>query len=154
MGTHPIFESDFDCLTDMDCGACRVLQFYADRDSFKTAVECIICSRAIDKTREQLPDDLPTLEELPNPKDSAEDRILYCENEWCTFNIHIKAEEMATKAARAQSMLEIHETKCRRHKKEGRRFKRVVTRNDKEQGCYVDIDKHGLGLPKPKSEFQ
>ena len=32
-----------------------------------------------------------TLEELPNPKDdSAEDRILYCENEWCTFNIHIK----------------------------------------------------------------
>ena len=59
-----------------------------------------------------------------------------------------------TKAQRAESMLHTHEAKCKKHKQQGRRFKRVVSSNGHEQGCYVDINKKGLGLPKPKVEAE
>jgi len=159
-----------------DCAACKVLQFYADRDSFISAVECVLCAAVIAKTVEEMdnvdklenselkpkmkPDEenltdsvsMPILEELPSSKN---EHILVCENSWCTYNIHIKQDDMdTTKAQRAETMLNTHEAKCKKHKQQGRRFKRVVSSNGHEQGCYVDINKKGLGLPKPKVEAE
>ena len=88
-----------------------------------------------------------------------------------------KPDEIKTKGARAEQCLKIHQTKClkvefsapwksfrkifwkleKKHKQMNRRFKRVVNKNGKEQGSYVDIQKHGLDksvfqLPSAKAE--
>ena len=32
-----------------ECAACRVLQYYANRETFVSAIECIFCGTIIDK---------------------------------------------------------------------------------------------------------
>ena len=42
----------------------------------------------------------------------------------------------------------------KKHKQMNRRFKRVVNKNGKEQGSYVDIQKHGLGFQIPSAKAE
>merc|ERR1712123_163013 len=155
------------------CGGCKVLKFYAEKDVFTQNIACLLCDAVI-----SVPDDdnyvanntseLPQLEELQQAVtdhrapfidqsvnaqiDGVNGEVLTCDNNWCSFNIHIKNDDDKERRGRARLLLDAHHRKCNDYYKKGRRFKRTKNKNGGEQGYYVSIAKHGTDLKSIKSE--
>merc|ERR1711935_35089 len=116
MGTHPIFESDFDCLTEMsvfrpangfqnNCAVCNaILRIYLN---LKRDIICFACHREFTAPQRPRNDDSgrssPT-DFMPEPVQHQQqqqqqqeqpayslpaDFVVHCSNEWCSFRVRV-----------------------------------------------------------------
>lgn len=136
-----------------NCGGCKLLQLYANKDCFSESVVCIFCKGLVkpnpDNDYEVEDDDrLPSLEKIEGSSENADTLILVCKHDWCSFNIKIKKTNgEAPNLKEKQTVLKRHETNCEKNKYQGKRFRRLVDKDggqDSNKGRFISIEQHGM----------
>jgi len=139
MGTHPIFESDFDCLTekekmniDTGCDQCYAIHIYLD--CLANDMACPLCGRIW-----RVPGPIPQSQQSQvNPKQQITPILHMCPNDWCSYYVQ---ETPDKDIANCRRLIKNHRKNCIENRKKNKVFHRINKKNGMQGGRFISEDK-------------